>query len=41
MVMVAEAATEGRDVIDFSGTLADIYDDSATLTYLRDKQLPP
>ena len=33
MVMVAEAASEGPDVIDFSGTLADIYDDSATLTY--------
>ena len=40
MVMVAEAATEGPEVIDLTGTLADIYDDSATITYLRDKQLP-
>ena len=40
MVMVAEAAEEGLIVIDFARTLADIYDDSATLTYIRDKQLP-
>ena len=40
MIMVAEAAEEGLEVTDFARTLADIYDDSATLTYIRDKQLP-